>query len=299
MQYAAALREFLEYCETIRAYSPRTIDSYRLALEQFADSLKEWYGEIPAPADIDTDAVRQFSGYLHDRGQKINSIRAKTAALKSFVKYLRKRGYLDSDPAAGTKIPKRERKLPAFLQAAEVETMMRRFDRETATGARDAAIAELLYSSGLRVSELLALTTTSIDAAAGQVKVRGKGGKDRIVPIGGKALEALRHYKNKRGEFVNKRSGEALFLGVRGAPLQAAGVYRIINEAMRDVTESRQKSPHVLRHSFATHLLDEGADINAVSEMLGHASLSTTQIYTHVSVERLKSVYKKAHPRGE
>jgi site-specific recombinase XerD len=351
------IRRFLEYCEIERAYSPRTIEGYQLALEQFAQSLGELYGAEPsspkrgavpsqaAPTsafDMDLRAIgvadiRCFPGWLHDKGHCNNTLRMKLAAVKSFFKFCLKKSLLPNNPAAIIVSPKHDKKLPSFLQPDEIESLMQAFDHTTPNGARNAALAELLYSSGLRVSELTALNTDAILTLTRDhaLKVRGKGGKDRIVPVGAKAVEAITRWmdvrvafaavarpdtngplssnvtsenkidvndanngNDEKGDNDNDNKGDALFLSARGRRLGASEVYRIINSAMRPITESRQKSPHVLRHSFATHLLDNGADIYAVSQMLGHSSLSTTQVYTHVSIDRLKQSYKLSHPRA-
>ncbi|MFN5247242.1 MAG: tyrosine-type recombinase/integrase [Ignavibacteria bacterium] len=187
------------------------------------------------------------------------------------------------------------------MQSGEIESLMDSFDPSSPGGARNIAIAELLYSSGLRVSELIQLPMHDLDMHAGTVRVMGKGKKERIVPIGGKAIEALEAYIAMRSYLTSldtARPDGKVFLSDRGKMMNPSVVYRIIRRAMNPVTESPQKSPHVLRHTFATHLLDNGADISSVSEMLGHSSLSATQVYTHVSVDRLKQAYQKAHPRA-
>jgi site-specific recombinase XerD len=348
-----AIRYFLHYCEVERSYSLRTVDGYRLALEQFADSLHELYGYFPYLHEISVQQIRLFPGWLHDKGHSNNTLRMKIAAVKSFFKFLLKKGLIVNNPASIVVSPKHNKKLPSFLQQEEVEALMNTFDRSTPKGLRDAAIAELLYGSGLRVSELVALNisdcvvsgvaesvgravtdsnVSSCSVAAPStlretVRVVGKGGKERVVPVGNKALTALREWFAVRGHFGSSRkeritsatgtilekpykhcshssatneddARHAVFLSARGRRISAAEVYRVINTAMRTITESRQKSPHVLRHSFATHLLDNGADIYAVSQMLGHSSLSTTQVYTHVSIDRLKQSYKLSHPRA-
>jgi site-specific recombinase XerD len=202
------------------------------------------------------------------------------------------------NPANILTAPKVEKKLPSFLQAKEVVILMQSFDRSTPTGSRDAALAELLYGSGLRISEALQLELHSVDRRRSSVRVMGKGSKERIVPVGKATLDALQTYSALRSGFHAPVTETALFLNNNGKRMTPSQAWSVINKAMHGITESKQKSPHVLRHSFATHLLDNGADIQAVSEMLGHASLSTTQVYTHVSVERLKAAYKQAHPKA-
>ena len=186
-----------------------------------------------------------------------------------------------------------------ILIQKEIEMLMQKFDQNTPEGSRDAALTELLYGCGLRISEALQLNINSIDKSAMTVRVLGKGSKERVVPMGRKAMEAIGVYQKLRAELCKSELEKALFVDAKGRRLSATQAWRIIRDAMTGITESKQKSPHVLRHSFATHLLDNGADIQAVSEMLGHASLSTTQVYTHVSVERLKAAYKQSHPKAE
>ncbi|MBM4150722.1 MAG: tyrosine recombinase [Ignavibacteria bacterium] len=299
--YEQAVQEFLSACELQKGYSPHTIETYRFALMEFLDYFISEYGIKPEINAIEPADIRPFLGYLHDRGLSKKSLRVKIAAVKSFFKFAFRQSWIDRNPAAIVSTPKAEKKLPSFLQPGEIESLMDSFDSSSPGGARNIAIAELLYSSGLRVSELIQLPMQDLDMHAGTVRVMGKGKKERIVPIGGKALEALVAYIGLRSCLTTldtaKPDGK-VFLSDRGKVMNPSVVYRIIRRAMNPVTESPQKSPHVLRHTFATHLLDNGADISSVSEMLGHSSLSATQVYTHVSVDRLKQAYQKAHPRA-
>jgi len=299
--YEQAVQEFLSACELQKGYSPHTIETYRFALMEFLDYFISEYGIKPEINAIEPADIRPFLGYLHDRGLSKKSLRVKIAAVKSFFKFAFRQSWIDRNPAAIVSTPKAEKKLPSFLQPGEIESLMDSFDSSSPGGARNIAIAELLYSSGLRVSELIQLPMQDLDMHAGTVRVMGKGKKERIVPIGGKALEALEAYIGLRSCLTTldtaKPDGK-VFLSDRGKEMNPSVVYRIIRRAMNPVTESPQKSPHVLRHTFATHLLDNGADISSVSEMLGHSSLSATQVYTHVSVDRLKQAYQKAHPRA-
>jgi len=298
MELYKAISSFLEYCEIERNYSGKTVESYRLALSQFYDHLKSEYQEVPTLEEITANDVRPFLGYLHDLGQSKASLRLKMSAVKSFFKFCIKKDIIDNNPASLISIPKKEKKLPSFLLEKEVGKMMTNFNKEDTAELRNLALAELLYSSGLRISECLMLNVGDIDFSRKSVKVTGKGNKQRVVPVGSKAIQAINEYLIKRNELLKGSTEKALFLTKNGKRLSPSSAYRVINRAMSGVTESLQKSPHVLRHSFATHLLDGGADIQSVSEMLGHSSLSSTQIYTHVSVERLKQTYKKAHPKA-
>jgi integrase/recombinase XerC len=298
MQLYSAIRDFLEYCEIERNYSPKTVESYGLALAQFFDYFKSECEDLPELEDITANDVRPFLGYLHDIGHSKASLRQKMSAVKSFFKFCIKKELLENNPASLISIPKKDKKLPSFLLEKEVGKMMQSFNSSDPIESRNLSMAELLYSSGLRISECLSLNIGDIDFSKRSVCVTGKGNKQRVVPVGSKAIEAIQNYIVLRNELIDSNSEKALFLTKKGKRLSPSSAYRAINRAMAGITESPQKSPHVLRHSFATHLLDGGADIQSVSEMLGHSSLSSTQVYTHVSVERLKNAYKKAHPKA-
>lgn len=299
------LRSFLQYCELERAYSELTVSTYSFALERFGDYLKELYAEYPPLEAITPTDVRAFAGWLHDKGHQNNTIAKYLAAVKSFFKFAQKKLLIVKNPAAAVPTPKKEKKLPSVLQVQEVNATIQTFDTTSVEGIRNKALTELLYSSGLRVSELTGLNLRDFSPIEHSVKVLGKGGKERIVPVGKCACEALQKWLAVRSSYLQalEKSNEdgdknAIFLTSKGKRMTSSGVYRVVNTAMRTTTEASQKSPHVLRHSFATHLLDNGADIYAVSQMLGHASLSTTQVYTHLSIQRLKESYKQAHPRS-
>lgn len=295
-----AIDVFLSYCSDERMYSAHTIDRYGLALRQFSDSMMDITTVDKLElTSITTNDIRPFLGWLHDRGMDKRTLRMKLSAVKSFFTYCLKRGYIQSNPAKSIPSPKIERRLPSFLQPNEVKVLMESFDRATHIGLRNSALAELLYSSGLRISEALQLDVETIDRYEMTVRVIGKGSKVRIVPITKTAMKVIDEYISLRYQFAPLQSETALFLSDKGKRMTATQAWKIIHNAMNGITEAKQKSPHVLRHSFATHLLDSGADIKAVSDMLGHASLSTTQVYTHVSIERLKQAYKKSHPRSE
>lgn len=298
MKLHKAMQQFLDYCNVEKNFSEHTISSYRLALNQFYDYLAEFDELIPDLEKIESDDIRPYLGWLHDKGLGRNSLKQKISAVKSFFKFCYRKGLLPNNPASAISTPKKEQKLPTFLLESEIDELLAKFDNNDPIGARNLAITELLYSSGLRISEALSLNVSDINFSRCSVKVKGKGNKERIVPIGEKALHALSEYLLKRSEIDKNHTEKALFLTKTGKRLDPASAYKIINYAMEGVTESPQKSPHVLRHSFATHLMDRGADIKSVSEMLGHKSLSSTQVYTHVSIERLKKAYKDAHPKA-
>lgn len=284
--------------DTERGSSAHTVTAYTIALRQFAEYVQEAYETIPDVTDITEAEIRPFLGWLHDRGLSRRSIRMKVAAVKALFSYLVRTGELTHNPTRVVASPKLERKLPSFLQHDEAVALERAFDVSTPQGARNHALCELLYGSGLRISEALQLNVGDIEMDRRLVRVLGKRSKERIVPVTPAAIAAVQAWMAKRHELVASSTEAALFVGDQGKRLQPSSAYTIVRRALSPLTEAKRKSPHVLRHSFATHLLDNGADLTAVSEMLGHASLRTTQVYTHVSVERLKEAYQKAHPRS-
>lgn len=299
------IEDFLRSLAAERSASPHTIDAYAVALQQFVAYFEETYGAVPEPSDIGEADVRPFLGWMYDKGLGRRSIRQKLTAVRSLFTWLVRTDVVDKNPVVGISSPKLEKKLPSFLQQHEAVSLKDVFDTSTLEGARNHALCELLYGSGLRISEALQLNVGDVDTKARTVRVLGKRNKQRIVPVTDTTIAALAEYQTLRqreGTASVPKSGfepQPLFCGSRGGRLSASSAWRIVNRALGPITESARKSPHVLRHTFATHLLDNGADLNAVSEMLGHSSLSTTQVYTHVSVERLKEAYKKAHPRSD
>ncbi len=298
MKFSEAIKLFVNYCSGEKNFSDHTIQAYSIALGQFYDFLSEEIGDDMNLEDIRVNDIRPFLGWLHDKDYKKASLRMKISAVKSFFKFCFKKKYIEKNPASLILSPKAEKHLPSFLLENEVVEMFETFDIEDPLQVRNLALAELLYSSGLRVSEALNLNIAEINISQQTVRVIGKGNKERVVPVGDKALTALDLYLKKRPLLVQDFRQKALFLSKKGGRMTPYDAYSVIHKAMQNVTEASQKSPHILRHSFATHLMDNGADIQAVSEMLGHSSLSSTQVYTHVSVERLKESYKKAHPKA-
>jgi site-specific recombinase XerD len=251
---------------------------------------------------VDRRTVRSYLGYLLEAGLSKKSIARKLAAIRSFFSFLVRLDLLKLNPARSVTTPKLERRLPSFLDEKSVAKLMDIPDQNTATGQRDWAILELLYSTGMRLAELVQLSIGDIDFVKETVRVYGKGSKQRIVPLGRKAREALEVYLKSREQLLTQDTTlddrKAVFLTIHGRRIYPKAVHLLVNDAIGRVSEVEQKSPHVLRHTFATHLLDRGADLRAVKELLGHESLSTTQIYTHVTVERLKKVYDQAHPKA-
>ena len=302
------IERFLEYLRVERNASAHTLRSYSADLEQFRNFLlsselhvDEKNGDV-AVEKIDHLAIRAYLSHLY-RGHKKSSLARKLAAQRSFFKYLVEEGRLTQSPAEIVATPKQEKPLPNFLPVDEVFSLMETPDQSTTWGARDRAILETLYSCGIRVSELVGLTDGDIDFTLGILKVFGKGRKERIVPIGEKALAALREYLPQRDGIIAglllSESKAPIFINHRGGRLTSRSVARILQKHILKCGLLRKVSPHALRHSFATHLLDAGADLRAIQELLGHVSLSTTQRYTHVSVDKLMEVYDRAHPRAK
>lgn len=290
---------FLRYLAAERNYSPHTIAAYEDDLRQLDEFLHATPGRPVSAQAIDRTAVRRFLASLLARGFSRPSVARKLACLRSFFRFLRKTGVITTDPVANIVSPRLDKRLPRYLDEQCVARLMEQPDRGTPEGARDAAILEVLYGTGIRLGELLGLRGTDVDMYNGTIKVTGKGSKQRIVPFGSKAKSALRAYTAFRPALaVAQPVPDNLFLTVRGKPMNPKGVNLLMNRYIARVSEIEKKSPHVLRHTFATHMLDRGADLRAVKELLGHESLSTTQIYTHVSVDRLRKVYAQAHPKA-
>jgi integrase/recombinase XerC len=298
---------FLKYLRDERNYSAHTLAAYEDDLNSFAEFLAERFGgKQPDLRAVDRGTIRMYLGELLGRGYSRPTAARKLACLKSFFKFLHRSGIVRTNPATLVSAPKLARRVPDVLPLDVVGKLMRQPDRGTPEGIRDAAILELLYSTGIRLGELLGLRAGDCSLGQATAKVTGKGRKQRIVPVGRPACEALQAYLAVRAEFLRPGRGRSspppdpgvLFLSARGKAMSPKGVNILMNRYIARVSEIEKKSPHVLRHSCATHLLDRGADLQAVRELLGHESLSTTQIYTHVSMERLKRIYARAHPRA-
>lgn len=300
------IEKYLSYLKIERNYSPHTITSYRNDLYQLLDYVAEEQDkgiEDVVLHSIDRLTIRLWMGELSEKGITRNSIARKVAAVRSFFKYCFKRGYVEKNPAHLLIIPKKEKRLPVTVASDEVNSMMDLADGQTPEIHQERAILELFYSSGIRLSELVNLDVNDVDIRQRQVTVLGKGNKQRVIPIGKKAIEAHKKHLKTRRELLTKKSEnddkKALFIAPRGGRIYPRKVQRIIEEYLTKISEVTQKSPHTLRHSFATHMMDAGADIRMIKEFLGHSDLNSTQIYTHTSMERLQKVYNKAHPRAE
>jgi tyrosine recombinase XerC len=302
------LDKFITHLEVERNFSPHTLVSYKGDLESLINFLKR--DKINSVNEINRLQLRKFLAHLVGKNLEKSTIARKLSSIRSFFKYLTREGIITQNPTIYIPTPKRTKKVPSFLDLDEVKLLLELPDTRTLLGLRDKAILEILYGSGLRVSELVNLNISDIDVLGGMIKVKGKGSKERLVPIGEIGLASIEHYLRMRQlpekpsffkieGFQNlSYSKEPLFLNFRGSRLTAQSINRLFRKYVRLASIKKEVSPHTLRHTFATHLLDAGCDLRAVQEMLGHASLSTTQIYTHVTTERLKKIYRKYHPRA-
>jgi integrase/recombinase XerC len=298
--YDCAVARFLAYLEDQRRVSPQTLRAYVSDLAQFRALLVERHGErVPGPEAIDAIAIRGFVARLHREGLAKASVARKLSAVRSFLKHAVRLGVIDVSPAEGIPTPKQSKLLPKNLTVDEVFTLLDSIAGDDVAAKRDKALLEFLYATGLRVGELAALDLDDVDHSGGLVRVLGKGNKERIVPFGSKAQASLLTWLSA-SEPLRLRGGDAnaLFLNLRGTRLTDRSARRILDRRMLQAAIAAHISPHALRHTFATHMLGAGADLRAIQELLGHASLSTTQRYTHVGVEALMAVYDKAHPRA-
>ncbi|MCX6158347.1 MAG: site-specific tyrosine recombinase/integron integrase [Ignavibacteriota bacterium] len=311
------VNEFIEYLNLARNYSNNTIISYRIDLKQFTDFLiLTFHGEHDYTAEelnvlkidvksVDLFLLKSFIADLFEK-QKLDikkarmfsnrSISRKISVIKSFFKYLYKKGMVKANIATGLGFPKIEKKLPSYLSINEINELLDKVGDDELSFINK-AIIEVFYATGIRLTELINIRLDDVNFSNNTVKVLGKGSKQRIVPFGSKAEAAIKNYIQIR-QIININNLDLLFVSKKGKKLYAAEVRKMVKKKLSTVTDIKKKSPHVLRHSFATHLLDNGADIRAVKDLLGHENLSTTQIYTHVNPEKLKKVYKQAHPKA-
>jgi integrase/recombinase XerC len=305
---------FLDYLDGQRNFSPHTIRCYKADLEQFCEFLasgaashaaaepqpseradgKEHFESLGRRILAATPMeIRAYLAAMRDRGYSKATTARKLASLRSFYKFLVRRGQLDASPGSVLRTPKQDKRLPKFLDLQQVTALLEAPQADTLLGARDKAVLETIYSSGLRIGELVALNVEDLDEFSEALRIRGKGKKERLVPLGSKAVEAIRAYLEMRGG-GNRRG--ALFVNKSGKRLSDRSIRRKLGKYLQKAGIAQRASPHVLRHSFATHMLNAGADLRSIQEMLGHKSLSTTQIYTHLTTQRLKEVYDRTHP---
>jgi integrase/recombinase XerC len=310
---ASWIEKFLEYLRFQRNASPHTLRNYASDLQQFFSYLTVTPEGKPRPApelgQIDNLTIREFLGTLYQKSNRKSSVARKLATLRSFMKFLSAQGAIRANPAKNVASPKLESRLPDYLTLDAAAHLIEAPDTGTDTGKRDRSILELLYGAGLRVSELVGLNLGDISLGEGLVRVLGKGRKERIVPFGKRAAEALEAYLEVRAKRLRTVSAprakarapaaEAVFLNSRGGRLTSRSVGNIVDRHVGQLAEKLKVHPHTLRHTFATHMLNAGADLRSIQELLGHESLSTTQKYTHVSVEQLVRVYQSCHPRAK
>jgi integrase/recombinase XerC len=306
------IEEYLTYIKYQRNVSEHTVRNYSSDLEQFHHYLTHTPRGDPRSepelSQIDNLTIREFIGTLYRKNNKKSSVARKLASIRSFMKYLCARHAIETNPARSVVSPKRESRLPDYLAIDSAVSLVESPDTDTDLGKRDRAILELLYAAGIRVGELVGLNLGDISLEEGLLRVVGKGSKERIVPFGKKAMETLMDYLQVRRKRIRARirggkgdrvpANEAVFLNARGGRLTARSVWNIVDRYVGQLAQRLRVHPHTLRHTFATHMLNAGADLRTIQELLGHESLSTTQKYTHVSVEQLIRVYESCHPRS-
>lgn len=294
----SAVPRFLRYLVVERNASELTIKSYREDLMTLVEFLDDGSGHVPAPNQITPLDLRQYVSALHESGYAKSSVSRHLASIRSFFRFAQREGLADRNPAKPLRNPRPDRKLPHFLTTREIGKLLAAPDASEALGRRDLAILETMYSAGLRVSELVNSDVEDLDLADGLIRVQGKGRRERLAPLGKYAIRALRNWLKARRPAASLHNESPLFLNKFGKRLTTRSVARMLEKYLKITGLDQRTSPHTLRHSFATHLLDRGADIRSVQELLGHKSLVTTQIYTHVSTAGLRSAYEKAHPRA-
>jgi integrase/recombinase XerC len=292
----AAIDDFLESLRRESQASAHTLRSYGDDLRVFCRFLDEVKGDVADPGAVDPGVLRKYSAWLHSEGFAASTIARRLACLRSFFRHLRRRGELRTDPASGLRNPKQPKRLPRLLRIDQVITLLDSIAVETAAGIRDRAMLETLYGGGLRVSELVGLNLDDLDRDEELVRVRGKGRRERLSPVGAMAMQWVGRYLALRAPRASHEP--ALFLNRSGTRLTSRSVGRLLEQHLVRAGLAGAASPHTLRHSFATHLLDRGADLRSVQELLGHRNLTTTQVYTHVTTDRMTRMYREAHPRA-
>ncbi len=291
------VQQFISYLASERGLAQNTLESYGRDLRYFQQYLES--NQLTFATGSTNEIIRTYLDELKKQGKAVSTISRNLAALKSFYQYLLKEQYLDVDPASKIESPKLEKKLPQVLSVQQVELLLKQPNINLPAGLRDKAMLELLYATGIRVSELITINVNDVNLELGYIKCFGRGAKERVVPLGSIASKCVAQYLRKgRTTLVRSKQEEAMFVNHHGRRLTRQGFWKIIKKYASEAHIEQKITPHTLRHSFATHLLENGADLRSVQEMLGHADISTTQIYTHVTKNRLKEVYDKAHPRA-
>ena len=300
MNFELGIREFIDYIETEKKYASHTIKAYTDDLHQLYESIqnqqKQSFIEI---SSISKQMLQHYLTGLMRHGMAKRTVARKLATIKAFYKHMARVGRIEHNPALSLVFPKLDKHLPQFLTESEVKHALDSIPADTREGVRDRAILELFYGTGIRVSELVQIDVKDIETGKGILRVTGKGSKDRILPLGRQCMQFLKKYLQKRQQFKPVADEKALFLNPSGKRLTERGIQNIVKRWLEKVSAKTKLSPHILRHSFATHLLDRGADLRAVKDLLGHESLTTTQVYTHLTVEHLRRVYDQAFPRAE
>ena len=295
---SAHIDSFLDYLRLERAYSPRTVQSYGMDLNEFEAYLRRTDAELTLET-VDADNVRNWTMEMMEAGQKETSVNRRLSALRSFYRYLLRKGVVEVSPMQTVRGPKKKKPLPMFLREEEMNRLLDETDfGEGFEGERDRLIIEMFYETGMRRAELVGLNEADVDFYRGQIKVTGKRNKQRLIPFGEELGSALRVYMEEKAQEVPEAEDGALFVQKSGRRVTDAWVYTMVKRNLSRVTTIKKRSPHVLRHTFATTMLNHDAELEAVKELLGHESVSTTEIYTHTTFEELKNAYSKAHPRA-
>lgn len=293
------VKSFLSYIEFEKRYSPHTLLSYSNDIDQFSSFCQRTFDE-PNILNANHTYIRSWMVSLLEAGDKASTINRKVSSLKSLYKYLLKRKLIDSNPTARLTRPKTPKRLPTFIDEKATVGLMEQINEniEEMEGYRNMVMMEIFYTTGLRRSELMNLTPASIDSHKLQIKVMGKGGKERIIPISHDLLQKMETLLEFNRQLDCSDKEDYLFLTIKGKKVYPELIYSIIKKQLSHVTTLQKRSPHVMRHTFATHLLNNGADLNAIKDLMGHSSLASTQVYTHNSIEKLKNIYKQAHPKA-
>lgn len=292
------LPSFLDYLRFEKRYSIHTIRSYETDLVQLQEGLSRSYGEMDI-SGISAPVLRSWLAGLKGDGMNTRSINRKISAARSFFRFSLRKGHIASNPAALLKLMKTSKRLPGFLKEEETQQLMSRdHEGEGWKGQTRQLLMEMLYNCGLRVSELISLRERHIDLGAAQLKVLGKGNKERVIPFKQELSKHMRDYMDAKRKRFESFDAEHLFVNDKGRKLNAQHVYRLVKQELADFRNVSRKSPHLMRHTFATQLANNGADLNAIKELLGHSSLAATQVYTHNTIEKLKDIHKKAHPKA-
>ena len=288
--------DFLKYLQAEKRYAVHTVKAYKNDLNQFHAFCQD--NDLEG-MDLNFRTIRSWVVFLMDSGYSSRTVHRKLTSLSTFCKYLIKEGMLDSNPLDRVLKPKLKKRVPAFVEEGKLESLLEEFEfGEDFKGTRNRLILDLLYQTGMRRSELTGLTTGAVNREGKSLKVKGKREKERIIPLNEELLSAIERYLNIRSTLMAQNSSDRLIVTEKGEPAYDKLIYRIVNRYLSMVTTLDKKSPHVLRHTFATHMLNRGADLNAIKELLGHANLSATQVYTHNTYKKLKSIYNQAHPRA-